>query len=80
MNSLPSVTAPVLRTSRRMYNFTTAVPKKLRSVQKIKAINRKENTGFPVAKSFISQTEKLGNAGKGSYGDDKSICNCWFQK
>ena len=32
-----------------MYNSTTAVLKKLRSVQKIKAINRKENTTAGIA-------------------------------
>ena len=32
----------------QMYNATTAVPQHLRNVQKIKAINRNDYTGFPV--------------------------------
>ena len=44
---------PLLRISQRMYNFTKAVQKKVRSVQKIKSSKQKGEYWFPNAK--ISQ-------------------------
>ena len=44
----------------RMYDYTTAVPQKLRSIQKAKkAINRMEYTGLPVKKLICCPRREL---------------------
>ena len=49
---LPSFAVPLLRISQRMNSSTTAVPKKLRSVQKIKSKKQNREYWFPCGWRF----------------------------